>query len=156
MLSLKFVKFILPVLFLVFLIPNSYAQLNQSSNVKSTTKAQLLLEEGEKLYTRGEIDLALEKFQLGRKASKSSRDICTALAIDSWIVKIHIFLGEYQLAISLLNDVRSLLKQKNCSTVILGFNDLDLALDSLRHHAKGMDLLSQNNTAGRFLRNMCT
>lgn len=143
--SLKLTKFILPVLLLVFIIPNSYAQPNQSLYGNGTTKAQFFLEEGKKLYTRGEIDLALEKFQVGRKASKSSRDICTALAIDTWIVKIHIFLGEYQLGITLLNNARSLLKQNNCSTAILGFEDLDLALDSLDYHANGMKNLSQNN-----------
>ena len=143
--SLKLSKFLLPVIFLIFLIPNSYAQFDQSSHENGTIKAQFFLEEGRKLYTHGEIDLALEKFQLGRKASKSSRDICTALAIDTWIVKIYIFQGEYQLGITLLNNASSLLKQKNCSTAILGFKDLDLALAGLDYHANGMKNLSQNN-----------
>jgi len=146
MFFIKPFKFILPILFILLIFNNSYAQFSRKSNPDSTNEAKRSFEEGQKLFSHGEIDLALLNLQLARKILESSKDMCSVLAIDVWIAKINVFQGEYQLAISLLENTKSLLKSYDCSIETSDFKDLDELLDGLYYHSKGMDLVSQSKT----------
>lgn len=145
MFSLKLTKLVLPLLFLLLLSNYSYAQPSQRSHADSIIESKKLFEEIQGLFSHGEIDLALEKLQLSRKAFNSAGDICSTLVADIWIAKIYVFQGEYPPAISLLKNTKSYLKHQICPTETLGFKDLDQALVGLDYHANGMNLLSQGN-----------
>jgi CHAT domain-containing protein len=143
---MKHLKFILPVLFILLIFNYSYAQLSQRSKVDSTIEGTRLFERGKNFFSHGEIDLAQFNLQLARKTFNSSNNICAVLATDTWIAKINVFQGEYQRAISLLENTKSLLKSYDCLIETSDFKDLDELLDGLYYHSKGMDLVSQSKT----------
>jgi hypothetical protein len=67
---MKHLKFILPVLFFVFIFNNnSYSQLRQSASLDSA------LEDVKQLINLAEYDLALEKLQLSKKNLESAGDM---------------------------------------------------------------------------------
>jgi len=143
---MKPLKFILPIFCILFIFNYSYAQISRQPKVDSNIEAVKLFERAKKYFSHGEIDLSLLNLQLARKSFNSSKDMCSALSIDTWIAKINVFQGEYQLAISLLENTKSLLKSYDCLIETSDFKDLDELLDGLYYHSKGMDLVSQSKT----------
>jgi CHAT domain-containing protein/Tfp pilus assembly protein PilF len=145
--SIKSVKFILPVLFLLFIFTNSYVQLNQQSYGNSTTELSKVIEEVQNFIDLDEYDLALEKLQSSRENFKSAGNICAALAVDTWTAKIYAFTTNYQQAISLLKNTKYDLEQLNCSSEFLAFKDMEKVIIALDNNLEGVTFYTQNKTS---------
>ena len=143
---MKYYKFILPLFFTLLIFTDVYSQSSQPLNVDKATEAQQYFEEGKKLISSREYESALEKLQLAKMAFEAAGDVCSALAVDTWMIKIAVYNNNFSPSLTNLKERKSLLERYKCSTDNLAFKNINTMLLALGNSVKAQELLMKTKS----------
>jgi len=143
---MKYCQLILPLAFTLLIFTDVYSQSSQPLNVDKATEAQQYFEEGKKLISSRKYESAVEKLQLAKKAFEAAGDVCSALAVDTWMIKIDVYNNHFSPSLTNLKERKSLLERYKCSTDNLAFKNIDAILLALEHSVKAQELSMKKKT----------
>ncbi|NIQ32386.1 MAG: tetratricopeptide repeat protein, partial [Nitrososphaeria archaeon] len=139
--GMKAYRIILSLMFLLLIPNHGFSQ--TSPPISSQSETLDYLREIDTLVRSGQYDLALERLHSHRHLLESRGEICSALAMDTWVAKVVALQNNLAPAISSLKHTKGLAKQYDCSTESFAFKNLDKALTALECHLKALDLYAR-------------